>query len=309
MLSLLAACGAPGGNTAFAPGGQKSSGGASKDSFHFTYQTINDPGSSTLTEILGVNNLGKICGFYNDPNVGMTARSPYQAQNFQKVSYPGAVDTQVAAINNSRTVAGWYDNSDGQIFGFTEWEGIWTNYQDPHAHGGSTQVTELLGIEDDGLAVGYYEDSTKVLHPFEIDTTTGQYHNIDVPGAVDSVATGINGKGDIVGWLTLASGVTEGWLLKGGFFTLFAYPASQQTRPTSINWTDDIAGSYQDRSGDTHGFVLSNPLTSQLFQKIDEPDAGSGTVVTGINNHHAIVGYYSDGSGNTNGFLGTAATR
>ncbi len=270
----------------------------------YNYATIDDPADPT-TELLGINNLGKICGYYGSPYVGFVVGPSYQAKNFKKENYPGAVATQVAAIDNSKTLAGWYENAKGQIFGFTEWQGIWSTYQDPHTRGATTQVTEILGVDDNDLGVGYYEDGTQILHPFEVLTTTGKMHGINVPGAINAVATGINDSGDIVGWLTLVSGATEGWMLKGGIFTLFAYPAAVSTSPAAIGSTDDIVGSYQDASGNTHGFLLTDPLTSQVWQQVDDPSASGATAVTSVNNHHGLVGYYKDGSGNINGFMAT----
>jgi hypothetical protein len=269
----------------------------------YNFKTIDDPADPT-TEILGINNLNKIVGFYGSPAVGFGARAPYGAKNFLKEIYPGATDTVITSLNNTNTIAGWYETSKGEIFGTTEWEGIWTKYQDPHLLG-EGQYTKLLGLSDDDLAVGYYQDSEKIDHSFEVNLSTGNFQGIEPPDAKSSAATGINGKGDVVGWLTLSSGTTEGWLLKGGLFTEFAFPAGIQTAATSVDWSDDIVGSYEDSSGNTHGFVLTNILTSQDWTRIDDPNANGETVVTSVNNHHTLVGYYEDSSGNIDGFLAT----
>src|ERR1700689_2160535 len=49
----------------------------------YSFQTINDPSDPT-TEILGINNLSKLCGFYDNPSVGFTVRPPYEAKQFFK---------------------------------------------------------------------------------------------------------------------------------------------------------------------------------------------------------------------------------
>jgi hypothetical protein len=271
----------------------------------YTFQTINAPADPT-TEVLGLNNLNKLVGFYGDPNVGFVARPPYAPTKFRKEVYPGAENTVVTSINNMNTIAGWYQNPEGGIYGFTEWQGIWTKYQDNHElHGGSAQVTKLLGISDGSLAVGFYVENGAD-HSTYLNLTTGKFKDIQVPNATSSAATGINGKGDICGWLTLSSGVTEGWLLKGGQFTMFQYPNAKETQPWALDWTDDIAGSYEDASKNMHGFVLVNPLTSQAWTEIDDALASGGeTVVTGINNHSTLTGYYQAPSGSINGFLAT----
>ncbi|MGA2760265.1 MAG: hypothetical protein ABSF08_08115 [Candidatus Cybelea sp.] len=268
----------------------------------YGFTTIDAP-FGTPTEILGINNLSRLCGFYGDPEVGFTVRPPYSAKRFVKEAYPGATDTVVTSINNTDVFAGWYQDSKGGIFGFTQWEGIWTKYQDNHLlH--EPQYTELLGLSDDDLAVGFYRLSG-IDHSFELNLTTGKFQGIQPPNAKSSAATGINGKGDIVGWLTLGNGTTEGWLLKGGTFTVFAYPSAAQTQPTALDWTDDVVGSFQDASGNTHGFVLDAPLSTQNWTQVDDPIAVGPTVVTGVNNHHTLVGYYQDSGGNMNGFLAT----
>ena len=245
--------------------------------------------------------------FHKLANVGFVARPPYTSTKFRKQVYPGAENTVVTSINNMNTIAGWYQNPEGGIYGFTEWQGIWTKYQDNHElHGGSAQVTKLLGISDGSLAVGYYVESGAD-HATYLNLTTGKFKDIHVPNATGSAATGINGKGDICGWLTLASGVTEGWLLKGGQFTMFQYPGGNGTQPSALEWSDSIAGSYEDASGNTHGFVLTDPLSSQVWTEVDDPTAKGGeTVVTGINNHYTLTGYYQAPDGSINGFLATA---
>ena len=58
-----------------------------------------------------------------------------------------------------------------------------------------------------------------------------------------------------------------------------------------------------DRSGASHGFVVSNPLTQAKWQSIDDPNGIGTTVVNGINDKGDLVGFYVDAAGNTDGFL------
>ncbi len=274
--------------------------GVSPKTSAFTFATIDAPGGPP-TEILGINNLSKLCGFYGDPSVGFTVRPPYEARQFRKVRVPGAIDTVVTSINNTNIIAGWFEDSNGGIWALTVWEGIWTRYQDNHLlH--HPQYTKILGISDDDLAVGYYQLNS-IDNSFKLNLATGKFITIKPPNAKSSAATGINGRGDIVGWLTLANGTTEGWLLKDGVFTVFAYPSAAETQAASLDSSDDIAGSFQDNSGNTHGFLLTDVLKVQTWAQIDDPSASGETVVTGINNHDSIVGYYQDSSDNLNGFL------
>jgi len=270
----------------------------------FTFKTIDDAAEPT-TEILGINNLNELCGFSDDPSTGFTGPVPSDATKFNKELYPGAADTIVTSINNTNGIAGWYEDAKGGIFGFTEWEGMWTKYQDPHLLG-RPPYTKFLGLSDDGVVVGYYQENS-VDHSFEMNVATGKFQGIDPPNAKSSAATGINGQGDVVGWLTLASGATEGWLLKGGLFTEFAYPAAVETQAAGVDWSDEIVGSFEDASGNTHGFLLTDVLTVEHWTQIDDPSATGDTVVTSVNNHRSIAGYYQDAAGKIDGFSATSS--
>lgn len=274
----------------------------------YSFKTLDNPDDPTFNELLGINNLGKIGGYYgsgkkSDPNVGYIIRK-FGNTHYRTVTYPGAVNTRVTGLNNLNVIAGSYDTLKG-TFGFIETsDGIWTSFKDPHTRG-ATNVTVLLGLSDSSLAVGYYLDSSSVKHAFELTPSTGQFRAIKPPGALSTVASGINGKGDVVGYFTKSDGSTESFLLKGGVYTLFSYKNSaKMTEALSINWEDEIAGMYTDSGGKVHGFVLTDLLTQpQWTAPIDDPSAKNISVVAGIENHHVLVGYYIDGSGNTNGFL------
>jgi hypothetical protein len=277
-----------------------------KPSPKFTFKTIDDPADPT-TEVLGIDNSGNLCGFHDHPSLGFTVRPSYNAKKFSDELYPGATDTVVTSINGTTGIAGWYENAEGGIFGFTEREGVWTKYQDPHLVN-RPAYTKLLGFSGGDVAVGYYEEDS-VDHGFELNLATGKFQGVDPPNAKSSAATGVNGQGGIVGWLTLASGATEGWLLKGGLFTEFAYPAAVETQPAGVDGSDDIAGSYEDAGGNTHGFLLTDVQTVQSWRQIDDPRASGETIVTSVNNLRSMAGYYQDASGNIDGFVAVSQRR
>jgi len=76
---------------------------------------------------------------------------------------------------------------------------------------------------------------------------------IDVPGVpFPTQAIGVNSKGDIVGIYS-----TRGFLLNHDGFTTIYVPGAMQTFPHGINDTGHIVGSYANRIGRSHGFVLT----------------------------------------------------
>ncbi len=267
--------------------------------------TLGDPADPHFNKLLAINNLGKICGFHgkgsrNDPAGGYCV-SKYGNSNFRTDNYPNASDTFVTSLNNTKVIAGYYYSLHGGIFGFTLSNGIWTSYKNPQLHGDSP-VTELLGLSDANLAVGFYTEAG-VNHAFELNVPTAQFQHILPPDGVSVEATGINGKGDIVGYMTTSGGSTRSFLLKGGFYTVFSHPGSSVTEATSLNWQDQIGGSFVDGHGHTHGFLLTNPLGGKEWTVVDDPDAVGVTTVTSVENHGDMVGWYLDGRGKTNGFL------
>lgn len=310
----IAACG---GTSAFAPSAQAPSGLASSDGIrHFgstswTFATLDDPNSPSLSELLGINNEKKICGYAgkgtsSNPATGFCLAEQGNA-HFRQHNYPGALDTYVTSLNNTKAIAGWYLSNFGPTFGFIMQKGVWTSYKDLKLRQGHTNITEILGLSDAGLAVGFYTDDAGNNHGFELNSTVAKYHAITPPGGVSVEATGINGKGDIVGFMTTANGDTKSYLLKGGSFTLLSYPKSNNTQAFGVNWQDQVVGSFVDASGNTHGFLLTDPLSHPVWTQIDEPKAAGPTVLTSLENHDYLVGFYVDGVGNTNGFLATPA--
>lgn len=283
----------------------------------WNFSTLNNPDDDDFNALTGINNLGKIVGFIGsgskkDPYKGFVVNS-YGQGKFKNVDFPGAVATVVTSLSNSKSIAGYYFTKQGWIFGFIEQDGLYTSYKDPKLKQGDSNITELRGINDAALAVGFYTDQYGADHAFELNAAISQYHPINPPGGVSVEATGINGKGDIVGFMTTQKGSTscinspcKTWMLKGGAFTEYSYPQSTNTQGLAINWQDQIVGSFADSSGNTHGFVLSDPLATPQWQQIDEPKADGATVLTSIQDKEYMVGYYQVGSGGyTNGFLAT----
>ncbi|MBV9262985.1 MAG: hypothetical protein JO324_01600 [Candidatus Eremiobacteraeota bacterium] len=275
----------------------------------YKFVTLDNPDDLKYNQLTGINNLAKLTGFEGsgakgDPSIGYVVHRPYAPQNFFEEPYPTAVDTRITSLNNMKVIAGYYSVQRGWIFGCIYENGIWSSYQDPKLQRSKINITELLGISDANLAVGFYENDTKNDYAFELNPASGEFHGISPPGATSSVASGINGKGDIVGWATVGGG-TVAYLLKGGIFTFLSYPGSVETKATAVNWQDQISGSYVDHAGVTHGFVLTNPLVSQQWLSVDDPLAAGTTFINSIENHDRVVGYYVDAQGITHGFIGS----
>jgi uncharacterized membrane protein len=127
-----------------------------------------------------------------------------------------------------------------------------------------------------------------------------------VSGFIGTQALGINPHGDIVGVYVTNGLNTHGFLLRKGKFTTIDAPgASFPPPPTSggtgasgINPQGDIVGSYNDSSGNIHGFLLRKGT----FTVIDAPGSNF-TGPSAINPRGDIVGLYFDSSPGAHGFL------
>ena len=83
----------------------------------------------------------------------------------------------------------------------------------------------------------------------------GVYTTLDVPGALLTVAEGINDPGQIGGLYVDADGNQHGFVLSNGVYTTIDVPGSVLTGVFSINAQGQIVGSYDDAGGVSHGFV------------------------------------------------------
>src|SRR3954447_11281998 len=121
---------------------------------------------------------------------------------------------------------------------------------------------------------------------------------IDVPGAFETQAHGINDAGQIVGWFFDDTG-THGFLNTGGSFTPIDVPGASLTAVEGINDAGQIVGQFFDSTGQ-HGFLD----TGGSFTQIDVPGAFS-TFAQDINDAGQIVGTFQDSTGPIHGFLAT----
>lgn len=184
---------------------------------HGVFTAVNNPNTPTYpnagvlieNQLLGVNDHNIAVGFYNDA-FGNSHGYTYNINSGKfsaDINDPLAVSTVAAAINNKGTIAGFYTDSAGVTHGFLEDHFVFKTVDAPGA-----TTTELLGVNDHGIAVG--EDIVNgVTHGIIYDANTGTFTTLDDPNAAGStVFNGINDKGEIVGFYADAAGNTNGLL-------------------------------------------------------------------------------------------------
>lgn len=276
----------------------------------YTFTTLDDQADPTFNQLLGINKHNVISGYFGiggsvHPNKGYLLNPPYGQGNYVNENFPGSDQTQVTGLNDNGDTSGFWVDGSNTNRGFIEWNGVFTSYTDPSTPKVKGATNQLLGINNGGVAVGFYNDAKGHAHAYKVSQATGKFTAIKIPGAVSATASGINSAGDIVGFAT-GGGSTYSWLLKGGHLTTLQFPGGSNTQALGVNAKDQIVGSYQDGAGVMHGFVLTSPLGPvSHWQSIDDPNGIGSTVVNGINAAGDLVGFYTDAANNTDGMLAT----
>jgi probable HAF family extracellular repeat protein len=157
-------------------------------------------------------------------------------------------------------------------------------------------LTEAVGVNDDGQVVGDYQDSDGKFHGFFWNA--GLFLTIDLPfpEATLTAPTGINNVGQMVGFYfdnnateSFPNGHAHGFLYDNGTFTSFDFPDATATLPADINDHGQVVGIYGDTDFVAHSFVLDDGA----FKDFDVSLPGViATQVSGINNRGQIVGRY-----------------
>jgi probable HAF family extracellular repeat protein len=278
-----------------------------------TFKTLNDQLDPTFNQLLGINNNGKIAGYFGSgqpghPNKGYTLDAPYGQGNYHNENFPGSVQTQVTGINNNdRTVGFWVDAA-GNNFGFVDHDGQFTNVVDPMGKGkaaGGTTFEQLLGVNDKDKAVGFWNDANGNAHGFTYDINSKSFNEVNVAGFASRTTTAINNSGDIAGFSS-NGGADTSFIKEGNKFEWLTGPkGAVSVQALGINNEDQVVGSFTDATGAMHGFLFDDK--SQSYTTIDDPNAAKGptamTVVNGLNDKGQLVGFYMDNAGNTDGML------
>jgi hypothetical protein len=209
--------------------------------------------------------------------------------------------------------------------------GLWTLIQNHTFAGSGCHLQEIYGIDTEYDAVGFYGKATTSgkCTPNKPSTYTqiateiqpGETF-IDFTGApgTNPVATGIYEVSTSAIWIVgssvyvvsgSASG-SEGWVSEyeqtGEVYVTLHYPPASKMLSTQIygvNASGEGVGTYEDSSGNWHGFTVSGLFSgSYAWSKpIDQGDS-TDTVVSGIDNAGDICGWYHGGDGKIHGFVG-----
>jgi Cu/Zn superoxide dismutase len=284
----------------------------------YGFRTLDDTADPTFNQLLGINDSGLIAGYFGSgaqghPNMGyqLASGGSYTGENF-----PGSAQTQVTGLNNDGVTVGFWSNTNNgpgkdANFGWVNVNGGFREVNFPASSPASPAVDQLLGVNDNDVAVGFYTDAKGNNHGYEYNIINRSFSRVLDPAdpGASLTAAAINDRGDVAGFYTGSKGNTDGFLkTAGGQFTSLAYPGASMTQAFGVNGSDQVVGAYTDGTGNsatTHGFTWT---PQGGFASVDDPQGQGATTINGVNDHGDLVGFYTDSKGNTDGFVATPAT-
>jgi hypothetical protein len=181
----------------------------------FQYVSAIDPlvaSTPLISQALGINNNNVVAGVYNDANgtphaytynLGTAAVFPLDV---------GGHPAGATGINDLNQICGFFVNG-SKTFGFVKSSNGGVNTTTSFIVPG-TSFTQLLGINNAGVAVGFYMDANQIPHGIYYTPSTGAWLAVNDPeGVQGTVLNGINNKGELVGFYTDAAGNVHGMIV------------------------------------------------------------------------------------------------
>ncbi|MBI3855307.1 MAG: hypothetical protein HY293_06415 [Planctomycetes bacterium] len=163
--------------------------------------------------------------------------------------------------------------------------------------GGSIGTTQVFGMNDLGMVVGYSRVGPEY-HGYAWTLTDGFMDIGKLPGGTGSSANAVNNAGQVVG-----SADTGGyshavlWTKTGGLVDLGTGPGGTGAAARSINSKGQVAGDFDAADG-RHAFFWSPASGMKDMGSL----GGQFMTVSGMNTNGLIVGYANTAVGYTHGF-------
>lgn len=215
-----------------------------------SFTTFDFPGA-TVTYAYGLNDKDRVVGYASNGirSTGFEYDPP--SQSFRRINYPGATSTTPTSIDDSGMVAGSFDNGSGFQQGFERVNASYSLIVPPgdvganvrgissrsgelvgedfHSDGSGANFSEyqgtfqqitisgypsaqVYGINPNGTAlVGFYNPTPFTSAGFLYENNTLQ-ELLPSVSAQQTVASGINASGEVVGFIVDASGINHGFL-------------------------------------------------------------------------------------------------
>jgi hypothetical protein len=282
-----------------------------------SYQIVklNDSHDETFNQLLGINNEGIIVGYFGSgaaghPNRGYTLVPPFAQHSFLNENFPRSAQTQVTGLNDRGVTVGFWSTQNtasmtDNNFGFYEQDGRFHDVNFPIGDAASPPVDQLLGVNNRGIAVGFFTNSAGLSRGYEYNIRTHRFTRVEIPGrglGPSLTAAAINNRGDVAGFYNKTSTQVDAFLeLRSGRFITLAYPGAAMTQAFGVNDSDEVVGTYTTGTGNaavTHGFTWWDGKYTSV-----NISGASSTAINGVNDEGDLVGFFTDAKGNTDGLV------
>src|SRR5580700_900495 len=278
----------------------------------YSFQTLDNARDLTFNQLLGVNDEGLIAGYFGSgaqghPNQGYLLAP--RAGAYVNENFPDSVQTQVTGLNNEGVTVGFWSsmnnaNMVNDNHGFVDVDGHFRTADFPTGSPAAPPVDQLLGVNDQDIAVGFYTDANGNNHGYEYNMRSGRFSTVTYQDA-SLTAAAINDRGDVAGFYAVG-GTTDAFIKFGNrTFISLAVPGASSTMALGVNNSDEVVGTYTVGSGSSavmHGFTWT---PQHGFSTIDDPHGIGTTTLNGVNGFGQLVGFYVDANGNNDVFLAT----
>jgi probable HAF family extracellular repeat protein len=282
----------------------------------YRFVTLDNQRDLTFNQLLGINNHGEIAGYFGSgaaghPNKGYRLYPPFGQRDYVNENFPHSVQTQVTGLNDNGVTVGFWSSMNtasmsNNNFGFWEQNGHYHNADFPTGDAASPPVDQLLGVNNRGIAVGFFTNSGGLNRGYEYNIRTHRFTRVEIPGVrglgPSLTAAAINNLGDVAGFYNKTSTQVDAFLKRhSGKFITLAYPGAAMTQAFGVNDFGEVVGTYTTGTGNaavTHGFTWKDGKYASV-----NISGASSTAINGVNDEGDLVGFYTDAKGNTDGLL------
>jgi hypothetical protein len=187
---------------------------------------------------------------------------------------------------------------------------------------GDPTFNQLLGINNEGLIAGYFGSGAQghpnkgylLAPPWQ---QQADFAGENFPGSVQTQVTGLNDRGDTVGFWSSMNNANQvndnvGFYVRNGAFHSVQFPTGNNANPPvnqllGINNHEVAVGFYVNAQGSFRGYTYD--IRKKTFTRVQVPGAATGTqapslTAAAINNHGDVAGFYANAAtGNTDAFV------
>lgn len=242
----------------------------------------------------GINDRGQIVGTSDVGTVRHAFLWNPRDHRMRDLGTLGGDYSTAYAVSNRGLVVGESDTADGRSHAFS-WDPRTGTMRDLGTLGGDSSAA--TAVNDSGQIVGYARTTDLLAHAVLWDARSRHIHDLGLlPHSVVSFATGINNRGEVVGYTNDVGDFTDRafrWDPRTRHMRTIPGLPDVYSHATGINDLGRIAGYWNDLSGRTTAFVWS-PSGHPSITTLPQSSAPySYTTTSAINNRSWVAGYDS----------------